>query len=126
MYVSKNDNIFRYPIVIKHSMSDLAQDVFGSLLKSKFDIPPGLRAGLDKKEPLFLRPEFCFLGWNLAELPVLFTHIHLIPDQDAGEVWIRVLPDVSEPHLRIDETLMRGHIIHEYASCSTAIIGTCD
>lgn len=99
-----------HPVVIKHAPAHLLEDVAGRTLERLLDVLARLRARLDEEQALLLRPQLALLRRHFPLAPrarrdcgcgagvvCVCAEVDLVPDKDAGEMWIGVFTDILQP-----------------------------
>jgi len=96
-----------HPIIIKHTVADLVEDVPGRLLERQFHILARARASLYEQQAFFLGPQLCFFGRHfsvsLSRTSIIRAQVDFVADQDARQMRVSVLTDILQPRPGIQE-----------------------
>ena len=106
-----------HPIIIKHTVADLAEDVPGRLLERQLHILARARASLYEQQAFFLCPQLSFFGRyfsaSLSRTSIIRAQVDFVADQDARQMRVRVLTNILQPRPGIQEAweTLRQHCV---------------
>lgn len=102
-------SVSTHPIIVEDAVADLHEDVPRCLLKRKLHVLSRARASLDKQQTFLFRPLLSFFGSHLPislnRPSIVRAQVSLVSDENARQMWVRMLTNVLEPRPGIQEAL---------------------